>query len=193
MPNFARTPSTPWLLAALCVLGHGSAGAAEPDSAGTPWSMAGYSLGIASHDTGPKAHEEEDGWNVNGEMRFFTPRNRFFDLIFEPQFHLGGSLNSEGNTNYAYGGLTWQFNPIAKIFIDYELGLAWHDGDLAHSNPNRLELGSPILFRNCFALGLIIDDHNKVGVVYDHMSHNEWLADSNNGLETVGIRWYHTF
>lgn len=185
--------SVPWLAAALCALAHGPLYAAEPATAGTPWSLAGYSLGAASHDTGPKAHGDEDGWNLNGEARFFTPRNAVFDTLFEPQFHLGGSVNSNGNTNYLYGGLTWHFNPVWKIFIDYELGLALHDGDLEHNDPDRLELGSPVLIRNCFALGLEIDAHNRIGVVYDHMSHNEWFADSNNGLETVGLRWYRTF
>ena len=183
----------PLLLGAACLLLAGPLAAGEPAIAAEPWSLAGYSLGIASHDTGPKAHEYEDGWNLNGEMRFLAPRNAFFETIFEPRLHLGGSINSNGNTDYLYGGLTWQFNPVGKLFIDYELGLMVHDGNLDEREPDRLRLGSRVLIRNCLAAGIMIDDHNKVGLVYDHMSHQEWFADANNGLETVGIRWYRTF
>ena len=67
--------------------------------------------------------------------------------------------------------------------VDFE-----DDLDLA----DRKALGSRILFHIPLELGLRLDDRNSVSVYFEHVSNGN-LADANEGLDAIGLRYGRRF
>jgi lipid A 3-O-deacylase len=62
-----------------------------------------FKIGVLAHDVGLLDHHVEAGADVNFEMLFTAP-----DVVIgSPRPHLGGSVNTAGNTDQGYFGLTW--------------------------------------------------------------------------------------
>jgi hypothetical protein len=81
----------------------------------------------------------------------------------------------------------WQ----SDIFFNLGLGLAVHDGQL-DSSDDKKALGSRILFRIPIEFGLLFTERQGVSVMFDHVS-NAYLADPNEGLDTIGVRYIYRF
>ncbi len=58
----------------------------------------------------------------------FTPAD-LFTSYFVPRPHLGGSVNFDGKTSYAYAGLTWSLDITSQFFVEGSVGGAVHNGD----------------------------------------------------------------
>lgn len=147
-------------------------------------------LGALSHDIGILGHGKEGGADANAEILFDSPA--LLAPLWAPRPHLGISINTQGDTSQAYAGLTWTFEPVRRVFIDVSLGGAIHDGKLDDSGTDRKELGSRVLFRESLSLGYRLDDRNSISIVFDHES-NGRLAEHNEGLNNLGIRWGYRF
>lgn len=147
-------------------------------------------LGLSVHDISFLGHGKEDGVDVVGEALFQSPA--FLAELWAPRPHLGVAVNTVGDTSQAYAGLTWSFTPLERMFVEFSLGGAVHDGKLNGAGTDRKQLGSRVLFRESLALGFRIDDRNSVMVVFDHES-NANLADHNEGLNNLGVRWGYRF
>jgi lipid A 3-O-deacylase len=160
--------------------------AAVPAQAG----LSELRLGLLDHDIGILGHAKEGGGDINGEVLFESPG--FLDAVGAPRPHLGVSVNSEGDTSQAYAGLTWGFAPVQLVFMEFSLGGAIHDGKLSDGGTARKELGARVLFRESLSLGYRIDDHHSLSLIFDHES-NANLADHNEGLNNLGIRWGYRF
>ena len=71
--------------------------------------------------------------------------------------------------------------------------VAAHNGETDEGSGARMnQLGSPVLFRLAFEAGFTIGRSHAVSVLFDHIS-NAYLADPNEGLDTVGIRYGYRF
>ncbi len=147
-------------------------------------------MGILAHDvTLWSRTREEGGVDFNAEFIFGFPG---FDLLTGVVYsNLGLSLNSEGDTSKAYAGLLWEYMWESDIFFNLGLGLAVHDGQL-DSSDDKKALGSRILFRIPIEFGLLFTEHQGVSVMFDHVS-NGYLADPNEGLDTIGVRYIYRF
>lgn len=146
-------------------------------------------LGVLAHDVHIfSSSRKEEGADFNGEILFNLPSNSFFSLIGSPRFHLGGSINSEGDTDQGYFGLTWDYLSDMGIFVEGSFGGAVHDGKLYSYSADRKSLGSQILFRISGSLGYQFDNHHSLAVMIDHIS-NAGLASPNEGMDNVGIRY----
>ena len=86
---------------------------AVPAAAQTPV-VDEFKFGVLAHDVGLFDKPVELGPDINFEM-LFTPPD-FFRVIGSPRPHLGGSLNTAGNTNSGYFGLTWGITLIQNLF-----------------------------------------------------------------------------
>jgi lipid A 3-O-deacylase len=75
----------------------------------------------------------------------------------------------------------------SSFFFDLGLGLAVHDGKLHGDAKDEKHYGSRVLFYHQMDLGYAITEHCRLALVFDHMS-NAYLAEPNNGLNTVGLR-----
>jgi hypothetical protein len=174
-------------LAAACILQAAAAAAEEPASL-----VDELRLGIMVHDVGFLGSDVEEGLDVNIEARFASPT--FLDVLLSPRPHLGVSANTEGDTSYAYFGLTWHAAGILgqedSLFIEGSLGGAVHDGavERAEAEPGEKPLGTRVLFRESVEIGYAFTARQSVSVMFDHLS-NANLGDANPGLNNVGIRY----
>jgi lipid A 3-O-deacylase len=151
-----------------------------------------FKFGVLAHDIGLFDHHVESGADINFEM-LFTPPD-FLGIIGSPRPHLGGSLNTSGNTNSGYFGLTWGITLIQNlfrsgdgVFLNGSLGGALQDGHTNSAPPGRKELGSTALFRESVELGYQLTPTVSVSGFVDHMS-NANLAPHNAGLTDAGAR-----
>jgi lipid A 3-O-deacylase len=152
-------------------------------------------VGVLAHDVGFLTHHVEGGADVNLEMLFTSPE--FLRVIGSPRPHIGGDINTDGNTSDGYFGLTWGvtlvygvFGPSDGIFVNGSLGGAIHDGSPltgAVQPPGHKLLGSRILFRESAELGYQINPTLSISAILDHIS-NANLAPRNAGITSAGAR-----
>jgi lipid A 3-O-deacylase len=151
-----------------------------------------FKFGVLAHDVGLLDRHVESGADVNFELLFTPPE--FFSIIGSPRPHIGGSLNTAGNTNAGYFGLTWGITLIQNlfgwgnsVFLNGSLGGALQDGYTNSAPPGRKKLGSTALFRESLELGYQLTPNMSVSGFVDHMS-NANLAPHNAGITDAGAR-----
>jgi hypothetical protein len=148
--------------------------------------------GSAQDLSGP----ESGSLNVNGEVllpRFATTPDPVLNL-FIPRVHVGGSLNTRGDTSYAYAGLTWTFDVTPQFFVEASFGGAVHDGnsDRVMVAPDEAALGCSPLFRESASAGYRLTPNWSVMATIEHLS-NGGLCSQNRGLTNVGVRIGYSF
>ena len=146
--------------------------------------------GILVHDVPLWSRtRQEGGVDFNGEFIFGFPNYRI--LSGNLRTNLGFSLNSRGDTSKIYSGILWEYLWDSGVFLNLGLGAAVHNGELDNSDDNK-ELGSRILFRIPVEIGLRFAGHQGVSIMFDHVS-NAYLAEPNEGLDTIGLRYSYRF
>jgi lipid A 3-O-deacylase len=151
-------------------------------------------IGVLGHDIGFLTHHVESGADVNLEVLFTSPD--FLRVIGSPRPHIGGDINTDGNTSDGYFGLTWGarlmdlFGVAPGFFVNGSLGGAIHSGYLTSPDPppaGRKLLGSRILFRESAELGYQLTPMVSVSAILSHIS-NANLAPRNAGITSAGVR-----
>jgi lipid A 3-O-deacylase len=150
-------------------------------------------IGVMAHDITLGGRHLEDGADINGEILFVSPS--FLAIIGSPRPHLGGWVNTDGNTDAAYFGLTWGWTMFKHVVgtsdalsIYGSLGGAVHDGYEDSAPPGRKKLGSPVLFRESVEIGYQITPVYSISAMVDHIS-NANLASHNAGITNAGARF----
>ena len=105
---------------------------------------------------------------------------------------VGVSVSAHGDTSRAYADARWEVESPSGLFFAIGLGAAVHDGLLHPTDPERKALGSRILFHVPIEIGLRLDARQSISVYFEHMS-NAGLADTNEGLDSVGVRYGYRF
>ena len=148
----------------------------------------GIRLGVLAHDVGGlwSRSRAEGGVDLNAEIVFKKPSLKLFQGVILP--NLGVSVNSQGDTSRAYGGLLWEFLLGSGFFVNSGVGLAVHNGQLESDDPNHKQLGSRALFRIPIEIGFTILERHRLSVMFDHMS-NAYLANPNEGMDSIGVRY----
>jgi hypothetical protein len=146
--------------------------------------------GVLAHDVPDlwAGFNLEGGVDINAEL-LFGRGLPFLGGTLRPA--LGASVNTDGYTSRAYLDARWEIE-LGRIFLGLGLGAAIHDGELDASQPDRKALGSRVLFHIPIELGLRLDDRNSLSVFFEHTS-NANLADANEGLDAIGVRYGHRF
>ena len=152
-----------------------------------------FKAGVTAHDVGFLDHHVESGADINLEMLFTPPS--ILQAIGSPRPHIGANINTSGNTDAGYFGLTWGITLIQNlfgtgggIFANGSLGGAVNDGYIDSAPPGRKKLGSPVLFRESAELGYQATPTLSVSAFVDHMS-NANLAEHNAGITNAGARF----
>ena len=146
-------------------------------------------VGALWHDQGPFSHRKEQGFDGNLEILFAAPDS--LEKIWSPRPHVGMSINSAGDTNQTYLGLTWEGEFYERYFADFSIGAGYHDGYKVTSLLDRKSLGCKLLFRESLDIGYRFQYSHSIMAHLDHIS-NAKLCSNNEGLESVGIRYgYH--
>jgi len=129
----------------------------------------------------------EEGIDFNAEM-IFSPSLEIAGGVIRPV--AGLSINDQGNTSKIYAAAVYEYAWKNGLFLDLGLGLTLHNGetdDEELSDENNL-LGSPVLFRISIEPGVTFRNRHRLSVLFDHVS-NGYLADPNEGLDTIGFRY----
>lgn len=148
----------------------------------------GIRLGVLAHDVGGLwSHSRaEGGADINAEIVFKKPSLKLWQGMILP--NLGVSVNSQGDTSKAYGGLLWEFVFDNGFFVNSGAGLAVHNGQQESDDADKKQLGSRVLFRIPLEIGFTIFERHRISLMFDHMS-NAYLANPNEGMDTIGVRY----
>lgn len=148
-------------------------------------------VGLLQHDMDGmwSGFRRESGVDINLEA-VFTPSASFMDGTVRPA--IGMSVNSGGDTSKIYFDARWEYDTRSKLRPSFGLGLAIHDGETSLTRNDRKALGSSVLFHIPIEFIYRMDEHNAVSLFFDHMS-NASLASSNEGMDTLGLRYGYRF
>lgn len=149
-------------------------------------------LGVLAHDVDHlwSGSRREGGVDLNAEIVFGRPNFSLLSGKMNPNFGL--SVNTQGDTSSIYGGILWEWQAKSGVFFDLGLGAAVHNGKLDTENEDKKSLGSRVLFRIPIELGYAITDHHQISILFVHMS-NGYLANPNQGLDELGLRYGYRF
>jgi hypothetical protein len=177
--------------AAAFVLVLGLAGADALAQEGPPARGLEFRGGVLAHDVPGlwAGFRLEGGIDINAELLLGTGWTVLGGAL-RPA--IGATVNTEGYTSRAYADLRWEVDLPHGMFFGLGLGAAVHDGLLDPTDPDRKALGSRVLFHIPIELGLRLDARNSISVYFEHIS-NGFLAHSNEGLDSIGVRYGYRF
>jgi lipid A 3-O-deacylase len=160
----------------------------SPEKAFATGILYGIRIGLLAHDVGGLwSHSRaEAGVDVNAEIVIDQPHLKLWQGLILPNF--GVSINSQHDTSKVYGGLLWEFEFDNGFFVNSGGGLAVHNGHLESDDPNNKQLGSRVLFRVPIEFGFTVQERHRISILFDHMS-NAYLANPNEGMDTIGVRY----
>ena len=159
-----------------------------PDKNGISNILYGGRIGLLDHDVNGlwSGSRAEGGFDVNAEIVFKKPGFILWRGSILP--NLGVTVNNQGDTSTLYGGFIWEFVSKAGVFFNTGLGLAVHNGELETNDDQNKALGSRVLFRVPLEIGATFGKRHRISILFAHIS-NAYLADPNEGLDVLGVRY----
>lgn len=125
--------------------------------------------------------EREGGADISGGIR----GGRIAGTPLQP--YAFASVNLGGDTNFLAAGLSARFGD--KFYVRPGVGLAIHDGSASKVElPDRLALGSRVLFAPELAVGTQLNDRIGIEASWVHFSHAQLFGKQNPGIDNVGLR-----
>ncbi|WP_210485352.1 acyloxyacyl hydrolase [Microvirga antarctica] len=181
----------------LAVMGAACAHAADWKKAETgtqPSLLSEFRFGFSSQ--APWGSQYRDGSaNLTGEILFAKPftASDLFTSYFIPRPHVGGSLNFDGETSFAYAGLSWTVDITPSLFVEGSLGGAFHDNNKRpFASRTEQALGCSPLFREAGSVGVRLSANWSVMATVERLSASSSCSDS-RGLTNVGARVGYSF
>lgn len=170
------------LLAAVCLVDPAAAGGLVHE----------IKAGLVAHDvdglwSGFRLEDQTADVNIEAIL---SPSLPFLWGTIRPA--VGGTINTRGQTSDAYVDARWETGAPVGLFFALGLGAAVHNGHLDPDAAGRKALGSRVLFHVPIELGYRFDAHNSLSVYFEHMS-NADLADDNEGMDFLGVRYGYRF
>ena len=104
--------------------------------------------------------------------------------------HAFGEANTAGGVDFVAAGLSYRVHIGRDFYIAPGIGGAVQDGD-AHQyqvRPDRLSLGSRLLFEPELTIGWHATTRVGVEFVYNHLSHGQLAGAQNPGVDNLGLR-----
>ena len=109
-----------------------------------------------------------------------------------PRLQLGGTVNLEGRTDFAYVGGLWSYDYTGRGFAELSLGGMVHDGQLTARDPRLARLGCRALYAVGVNLGYRLGVLSSLMLSFEHGSNGRhYLSEcpANEGLNLLGIRF----
>jgi lipid A 3-O-deacylase len=149
-------------------------------------------VGVYDHavDTPFTLYTGESGTDIAGGIRF--GRVRALGFIGKPSPYVIASVNTQGDTSFVGGGLSWKIGISGPLYVRPGVGVVVHDGpgyrvDLARHRET--DLGSRVLFEPEVALGYQLNDRLAVEASWMHISQGRVFNwDQNPGIDMMGAR-----
>jgi hypothetical protein len=107
---------------------------------------------------------------------------------------VGGSLNFDGGTSFAYAGLSWTVDLTPNVFVEGSFGGAIHNGKDRPDHPldRHQALGCSPLFRESGSVGVRLSANWSLMATVEHLSDLGTCSD-NRGLTNIGARVGYSF
>jgi lipid A 3-O-deacylase len=144
-------------------------------------------IGVLAHDIGVLGDSVEGGADIVGEVLFKSPD--FLHVIGAPRPTIGGSVNTNGKTDYLYFDMTWKetvWRPTLQqgdgIYLGAFAGGAVHDGRLNERGDGNEDLGTRALFHLGVEAGYQITPAYSIELYFSHLS-NAFTSSQNPGFE----------
>jgi lipid A 3-O-deacylase len=158
---------------------------------------AGYLVSVALPFFRSGLFPERGTSNLNLELvlpKIWRASGRLDALL--PRLHLGGTVNVDGRTSYAYAGALWTFNYARRGFAELSFGGLLHDGQLTGTDQRLARLGCRWLYEVGANLGYRLNDRTSLLLSFDHGSNGkDYLSHCalNEGLDLLGLRLGYRF
>ena len=106
-----------------------------------------------------------------------------------------GSVNTAGGVDFVAAGLAYRIPLGTGFYLQPGVGGAIQDRSALpyQATPDRLYLGSRVLFEPELTLGYRLDAHWAAEASYVHLSHAQLAGPQNPGLDDVGMRLAYRF
>ena len=168
-------------------------------------------IGFLLHDVG-RSFEDSNTLSLNlelvwSDLEYWSFDSKFVEVLLNPVPMIGGTVNTAGGVNTFYAGVAWPWEYDIGIVVTNSFGVSLNDGrterdtfacpptvqcPLAGNRDfvpvNEPVLGSNVLFRYGLDIGYRIDEVHTISAYFSHIS-NAGLAEENNGMNFVGIRY----
>jgi hypothetical protein len=141
--------------------------------------------GLYVHDV--KLPTDKSGIEGGTDLMLGYRGGKIFGTPLQP--YIFGALNTAGDTSYAAVGLSAKFGK--RIYIRPGLGLALHTGsakkfqDLSN---DKIDFGSRVLFEPEIGIGAQVNGRLSIEASWTHMSHAQFFARQNPGIDNLGVR-----
>ena len=147
-------------------------------------------VGLYAHavDTPLTLRTDEGGTDVELGYRFEPLEQLRF--LGKPSPYLIGSLNTQGDTSFIGGGLSWKLGR-GPIYVRPEIGIVVHDGPSLKLAPSgrHLELGSRVLFEPAIGVGTRLGKRGSIEASWVHISQGRiFNYEQNPGVDMWGAR-----
>ena len=143
-------------------------------------------FGIANHDSKIIDTGKEEGWDVNAEVLFKSPK--WMEWAYSPRPNIGINANLNGKTDILYVGLAWMLPVVGGFWVEPNIGFAANDGELNSNKPDRRDLGCHWSFHESLAFGYNIDPRNSALFTVEHSS-NASFCKPNQGISNISLRY----
>jgi hypothetical protein len=137
--------------------------------------------GILAHSTGFVSTGRESGVDINTELQFK-------EKILKANYTVGADINTNNDTSFIYGGLSWEDRFFNHLLLGAFFGAAIHNGDLDNGASDKRQLGSRITFRESLDIGFYLNKDLSISIMYDHYSNLGLGGVRNEGNDNIGIR-----
>ena len=143
--------------------------------------------GVLVHDVDTPITRSGIETGLDLQLGWRGDRMEALRFLGRPSPYLFGSVNTEGDTNFAAAGLSWKFGD--RFYVRPGIGLAIHDGPkTVVPGDGRIDFGSRILFEPELGVGYQISANASVEAAWVHLSHAQLFGGQNPGMDSIGIR-----
>lgn len=127
---------------------------------------------------------------VDAVIGYRFDRIEALSFVGKPAPYVLGSVNSDGDTNFAAVGLSWKVD-LGPAYVRPGVGIAVHDGPKRRVGPDgfRTDLGSRVVFEPEIAIGTRVSERVSVEASWMHVSHARIFDSGQNpGIDMMGLR-----
>ncbi len=131
----------------------------------------------------------EDGVNIQFGIR--GEPEKFLSFIGSPSLYALASINTQEDTSFVAGGVSWHFDLISNIYFRPGVGIAVQDRSgerFSVTDGSRTDLGSTVLFEPELVLGLEASEKISLELTWLHVSHAHIFDRQNPGIDMMGAR-----
>ncbi len=131
-----------------------------------------------------------EGGTVDVQVGYRTLAIPWLRRFGDIRAHAFGEANTAGGVDFVAAGLSYRVSFLRDFYVAPGIGGAIQDGDDTpfQVRPDRLSLGSRVLFEPELTAGWHATDRMSLELHYNHLSHGQLAGAQNPGVDNLGVR-----